>query len=64
MPYASEPQEAFAPRCTLNNYEFVVHHVPIYKKRAKDFNEEKNLEYFRFYDMFDAYETKVNVFSI
>ena len=28
-------------RCTLNNYEFMVHHIPIYKKHPKDFNEEK-----------------------
>ena len=25
----------------LNNYEFMVHHVPIYRKHLKDFNEEK-----------------------
>ena len=25
----------------LNNYEFMIHHVPIDKKHPKDFNEEK-----------------------
>ena len=46
-------------KCALNNYNFMLHHVPIYRKRPKDFNEEKNLEYFSFYNLFDAYETKV-----
>ena len=27
--------------CVLNEYEFMVHHVPIYRKYPKDFNEEK-----------------------
>ena len=37
------------------------YHVPIYRKSPKDFNEEKNLEYFSFYNIFDAYETKVKM---
>ena len=52
----SRPQE-----CSLNNYEFMVHHVSIYRKRPKDFNEEKNLEYFSFYNLFYAYEAKVKI---
>ena len=40
---ASRLQEAFAPWCALNNYEFMVHNVPIYRKCPKDFNEEKTL---------------------
>ena len=56
-----KPQEAFAPRFVLNNYKFMVHHIPIYRKRPKDFNKEKNLEYFSFYTFFDAYETKVKI---
>ena len=60
-PCASRPQEAFAPWCVLNNYEFMIHHVPIYRKHPKYFNEEKNLEYFSFYNFFDAYETKVKI---
>ena len=34
-PYASSVQY------TLNNYEFIIHHVPIYIKSPKDFNKEK-----------------------
>ena len=30
-------------RCVLDNYEFIVHHVPIYIKGPKYFNKEKNL---------------------
>ena len=48
-------------QCALNNYEFMVHYVPIYRKRPKNFNEGKNLEYFSLYNLFDAYETKVNM---
>ena len=40
-PCVSKPQEAFAPQWAFNNYEFMVHHVSIYRKRPKDFNEEK-----------------------
>ena len=58
---ASRLQEAFALQCVLNNYEFMVHHVPIYRKYPKDFNEEKNLQYFNFYNLFDAYETKAKM---
>ena len=69
MPYALRPQEAFTPQCALNNYEFIVYHisifiiyhVSIYRKRLKDFNEEKSLEYFSVYNLFDAYETKVKI---
>ena len=46
----------------LNNIfvKFIVHHVQIYKKHLKDFNEEKKLlKYFSFYNLFDVYETKV-----
>ena len=46
----------------LNNIfvKFMVHHVQIYKKHLKDFNEEKKLlKYFSFYKFFDVYETKV-----
>ena len=34
-----------APRgfYVLNNYEFMVHHVPINRKQPKDFNEEKKI---------------------
>ena len=46
--------------CALYNYEFMIHHVPIYRKHLKDFNKEnKNLKYFSFYNLFNAYETKV-----
>ena len=47
--------------CALNNYKFMVYNVLIYRKHPKDFNEEKNLEYFSFYNLFDAYETKVKM---
>ena len=57
----SRPLKAFAPQCALNNYEFMVYHVSIYRKHLKDFNEEKNLKYFIFYNLFDAYETKVKI---
>ena len=64
------PQASLAPQgskrflclnspCTLNRYEFMVHYVPIYRKNLTDFNEEKNLEYFSFYNLFVAYEAKV-----
>ena len=46
----------------LNNIfvKFMVHHIQIYKKHLKDFNEEeKLLKYFSFYNLFDVYETKV-----
>ena len=33
----------------------MVHHVPIYGNRSKDFNEEKNLKYFSFFNLFEAY---------
>ena len=49
------------PLCALNNYEVMVHYIPIYRKHPKDFNEEKNLEDFSFYNLFDAYETKVKI---
>ena len=49
------------PLWALNSYEFMIHPVPIYRKSLKDFNEEKNLEYFSFYNLFDAYETKVEI---
>ena len=44
----------------LNNIfvNFMVHD-PIYKKHLKDLDEEKNLKYFSFYNLFYAYETKV-----
>ena len=29
--------------------------------KIKDFNEEKNLEYFSVYNLFDAYETKLKI---
>ena len=29
------------PHSVLNNYEFMIHHVPIYRKHPKDFNKEK-----------------------
>ena len=53
--------DAFASWCALNNYKLMVYHVPIYRKCSKDFNEEKNLEYFNFYNFFDAYETTVKM---
>ena len=52
---------AFAPRCALNNYEFMIHHVSIYRKPSKYFNKEKKLRIFSFYNIFDAYETKVKM---
>ena len=55
MPSVSRSQEAFAPQglkrllhlsaaCALNNFEFMVHQVLIYKKniQIKDFDKEKN----------------------
>ena len=48
----------------LNNIfvKFIIHHVQIYKKHLKDFNEEKKLlKYFSFYNLFDIYETKVKM---
>ena len=36
-------QDPFVSLCTLNNYEFMVHHVPIYRKHLYNFNEEENL---------------------
>ena len=45
----------------LNNIfvKFMIHHVQIYKKHLKDFNEEeKLLKYFSFYNLFDVYEKK------
>ena len=29
--------------CALNNYEFMVYHVSIYRKHPKDLNEEKKI---------------------
>ena len=49
--------------CTLNNYEYLltldIEFQFIESIQIKDFNEEKNIESFSFYNFYDAYETKL-----